>query len=93
MTADAANSTVSQSLNRSGPSETAPAFTLSALSLNVTNESDGFNATLLGPHATPNDMAAVQEDGVRGRTVTSGVECVSHRPDDVHAAAHGRPRG
>lgn len=73
VTADAANSTVSQSLNRSGPSETTPAITLSELSLNVTNESDGFNATLLGPHATPNDMAAVQEDGVRGYvTVTSG---------------------
>jgi len=73
VTADAANSTVSQSLNRSGPSETAPAFTLSGLSLNVTNGSDGFNATMLGPHATPKDMAAVQEDGVRGYvTVTSG---------------------
>ncbi|EMA24428.1 CARDB domain-containing protein [Haloarcula argentinensis] len=73
VTADAANSMVTQSLNRSGPSETAPAFTLSALSLNVTNESDGFNATMLGPHATPNDMTEVQEDGVRGYvTVTSG---------------------
>ncbi|KAA9400016.1 cell surface glycoprotein [Haloarcula sp. CBA1130] len=73
VTADAANSTVSQSLNRSGPSETAPAFTLSKLSLNVTNESEGFNATMLGPHATPNGMAAVQEDGVRGYvTITSG---------------------
>jgi len=69
----AANSTVSQSLNRSGPSETAPAFTLTGLSVDVTNESDGFNTTMLGPHATPNDMAAVQADGVRGYvTVTSG---------------------
>ncbi|MDS0221608.1 cell surface glycoprotein [Haloarcula sp. S1AR25-5A] len=73
VTADAANSTVSQSLNRSGPSETAPAFTLAGLSLNVTNESNGFNTTMLGPHATSNDMAAVPEDGVRGYvTVTSG---------------------